>query len=166
MNKIIELNEGLIEESKKALKEIPFSKTVVKLMVIVALGENSISKVSELFGFSRNTLKSWVRGFSKHGIKGLEDKPRAGKKPKLTDFQQKYLLQLAGDYKEGYTLTKLKYKVAQKYGIEVHETTIFRILKKHGFSYITPRPKHYKQDENQVQEFKKKSIRNYKKQPE
>ena len=37
------------------------------------------------------------------------------------------------------------------------KSTVHRIMKKLDFSYITPRPKHYKQDPNDASEFKKKS---------
>ena len=47
MATIPELNKSLINKSKQALKEIPFSKITVKLKVISALENNSILKVSK-----------------------------------------------------------------------------------------------------------------------
>ena len=83
MNKIIELNETLINNAKQELKAIPFSKTTIKLKTIAALNNNSITKVAEVFGIRRNTIKSWIRRFSISGVEGLENKPRAAKKSKL-----------------------------------------------------------------------------------
>ncbi len=56
MQKISELTIGLIEKSYGGLKVVPFSKLSVKLRAIAALRDNSISKVSEVFGITRNTL--------------------------------------------------------------------------------------------------------------
>ena len=37
--------------------------------------------------------------------------------------------------------------------------TIYRLMRQLGFSYITPRKSHYKQNQKQAEEFKKKSSR-------
>jgi putative transposase len=166
MMRIKELNKELIIKSKEELSKTPSSKLSIKLKAIAALGNNSIGKVSEVFGFSRNTLKSWVRGFSKNGVEGLKDKQRQGRVAKLTAKQQQEILELVKNYKENWTLFKLQKEILVRYEIKISHMSIFRLLKKHGLSYVKPRPKHYKQDENQVQEFKKKATRNYKKQPE
>lgn len=41
------------------------------------------------------------------------------------------------------------------FSIEVSKSTAHRLMQKLGFSYITPRPVHNKQDKNKQEEFKK-----------
>ena len=47
--------------------------------------------------------------------------------------------------------------------IEVSKSTIHRLIRKLGFSHITSRPIHHKQDKEKLEEFKKNSDRNSKK---
>lgn len=158
MNKIIELNETLINNAKQELKAIPFSKTTIKLKTIAALDNNSITKVAEVFGIRRNTIKSWIRRFSISGTEGLETKPRAAKKSKLNEQRTKELIRLitASDG-QNWTLLKLQKLIQKKYGIEISKAGIWKILKKLGFSHITARPIHHKQDREKLEEFKKNS---------
>ena len=114
MNKIIELNETLINNAKQELKAIPFSKTTIKLKTIAALNNNSITKVAEVFGIRRNTIKSWIRRFSISGVEGLENKPRAAKKSKLNEQHTKELIRLITvSDGQNWTLLKLQ-KLIQK----------------------------------------------------
>lgn len=163
MIRITELNEELIIKAKEELDKISGDKIIIRLKAIIALKNNSLGTVCEVMGYSRNTIKSWVRGFSKDGVKGLEDKPKSGRATKLSTKQQQEVLELVKNYKEGWTLFRLQKEILVKFGIKISHMSIWRLLKKQGFSYITPRPKHYKQNENQVQEFKKKSGRDNKK---
>ncbi|MGL9681868.1 MAG: helix-turn-helix domain-containing protein [Wolbachia sp.] len=39
--------------------------------------------------------------------------------------------------------------------IKISKSTARRLMKKLGFTYITPPPVHYKQDQNKQEEFKK-----------
>jgi len=163
MIRISELNEELVVRAEEELNKISGDKIVIRLKSIVALKNNSLGTVCEVMGYSRNTIKSWVRSFSKYGVKGLEDKPKSGRATKLSTKQQQEVLELVKNYKEGWTLFRLQKEILVKFGIKINHMSIWRLLKKQGFSYITPRPRHYKQDENQVQEFKKKSGRAKKK---
>jgi transposase len=158
MNKIIELNETLINNAKQELKAIPFSKTTIKLKTIAALNNNSITKVAEVFGIRRNTIKSWIRRFSISGVEGLENKPRAAKKSKLNEQRTKELIRLITvSDGQNWTLLKLQKLIQKKYGIEISKAGIWKILKKLGFSHITARPVHHKQDKEKLEEFKKNS---------
>ena len=163
MNKIIELNEALINSAKQELKAIPFSKTTVKLRTIAALNNNSITKVAEVLGIRRNTIKSWIRKFSISGVEGLETKPKAAKKSKLNEQRTKELIRMitASDG-QNWTLLKLQKLIQKKYEIEISKAGIWKILKKLGFSHITARPVHHKQDKEKLEEFKKNSNRNKK----
>jgi len=164
MNRIIELNEALINSAKRELKLIPFSKTTIKLKTIAALNNNSITKVAEVFGIRRNTIKSWIRKFSISGIGGLETKPRAAKKSKLNEQRTKELIRMITDSDgQNWTLLKIQKLIQKKYGIEISKAGIWKILKKLGFSHITARPVHHKQDGGKLEEFKKNSSRNKRK---
>ena len=52
---------------------------------------------------------------------------------------------------------ELRERIAKEFNIELSLSTAYRAIKRLNFSYITPRPSHYKKDEKLVSEFKKKS---------
>lgn len=51
----------------------------------------------------------------------------------------------------------LRRVIEERFGIEYHERTIGKLLKALGFSHISARPRHPKQDSEVVQAFKKTS---------
>ena len=53
------------------------------------------------------------------------------------------------------TAKLLQKTIEDKMAIKVGIATIYRLIKSLGFSYITPRKYHYKQDKEEVAKFKK-----------
>jgi transposase len=163
MTRIKALRDNQIfEESEKLLKEIPFSKISIKLKGIAAIKNNNISKVSEVFGVSRNSLKSWVKNFDKDGLDGLKPKKRRSKKPKL-DESQKLEIKSWIDANPNLTLKEIRLKISDMFSISISSSGLWYNLKNMNLSYITSRPQHYKQDKIKSDEFKKNSTKNYKK---
>ena len=72
-------------------------------------------------------------------------------------------MQLIDSFKEkarrGQIATAIQIQQAyeQKCGFAVHKTTIYRLLERHQWRKIVPRPNHPKKDANAVDEFKKTS---------
>ncbi len=157
MSKIAALrNDELFEKSDKLLKEIPFSKISVKLKGIIAMKDNDISKVAKIFGVSRNTLKNWARNFDLYGIDGLRSKERKSRRPKLNEIQKQQVKSWI-DINPNLTLKELKLKISKEFSINISLSGLWYNLKGMNLSYITARPKHYKQDQEIFDEFKKNS---------
>ena len=155
-------NDKLFEKSDKLLKEIPFSKISVKLKGIIALKDNDISKVAKIFAVSRNTLKNWAKNFDLYGIDGLRSKERKSRKPKLNETQRQQVKSWI-DINPNLTLKELKLKISNEFSINISLSGLWYNLKGMNLSYITARPKHYKQDQEIFDEFKKNSTQNNKK---
>ncbi|MDR1333082.1 MAG: winged helix-turn-helix domain-containing protein [Holosporales bacterium] len=51
-------------------------------------------------------------------------------------------------------------KVQEICGKKISRSSMHREMQKLKYSYITPRPQHYKQDKEKVETFKKTSMRN------
>ena len=51
----------------------------------------------------------------------------------------------------------LKDMIEKKFKLKVSKSSVHNIMKSVGFSYITPRKSHYKQDKIAAENFKKKS---------
>ena len=155
-------NNKLFEESDKLLKEIPFSKISIKLKGILALKDNDISKVAEIFSVSRNTLKSWARNFDLYGIEGLRPKERRSRKSKLNKLQKQQVKSWV-ENDPNLTLKEIRLRISNKFSVNISLSGLWYNLKKMNLSYITARPQHYKQDKEIFDEFKKNSTRNNKK---
>ena len=54
------------------------------------------------------------------------------------------------------TIKEVKKKIEEEMKVKVSNTTVYNIIKSCGFSYQTPRPRHYKADKVAQEEFKKK----------
>jgi len=156
MAKIKALTNELLEKSDNLLKKIRFSKLSIKLKGIAALRNNSITKVAEVLSISRNTLKNWVKSFDAYGIEGLMLKPKSPKKTKLNNEQRDELASWIKN-NPNMTLKEIRIKIIKEFNIFMSQSGLWYLLKKMNLSYITPRPRHYKQNKDQFDEFKKNS---------
>ena len=62
-----------------------------------------------------------------------------------------------------FTLLKIQKIIKEKYGIKISHNGVWKMLKRLNYSHITARPKHYKQDKEKLEQFKKNSNRNQRK---
>ena len=137
MATIPELNKSLINKSKQALKEIPFSKITVKLKAISALENNSFLRFRKVFAVQRNTIKSWIRNFSINGIKGLEPKVKSSRRPKLNNKQIEDLQNWIRNNQGNFTILKIQEIIKEKYEITISHNGVWKMLKRLNYSHIT-----------------------------
>ena len=117
---------------------------------------------ARLGGMDRQTLRDWVHRFNQHGPDGLIDVKPSGRPAKLSADQKEVLRQLveAGPdrQKDGvarWRCVDLKRVVGQRFGVDLSEVSLGRVLKKLGFSHISARPRHPVQDPEAIAAFKK-----------
>lgn len=91
----------------------------------------TISEISRLSGFSRDTLHRWKRNYLKHGVAGLIEKPRAHHSyPYKTLLKiEKKIIQIRRKY--GFCAQKINLRLAKE-GITIHTRTVHKILKRNG----------------------------------
>jgi transposase len=99
------------------------------------------------------------RDFIAIGVEAFEDRKRGRKAPQLMSFEEEEAL-LSGlekAAKDGSMLVAAEIKAAweAKLGRPVHKTTLYRMLKRHGWRKVVPRPKHPKQNKDAGEAFKK-----------
>jgi transposase len=156
MHTIKQTHSEAIKRASEIITTIPFSKVTMKLQAIAAVSNCTISKVSEVFNVTNQTIKFWIRSFEKYGIAGLETKAKNPRKPKLTDAQKEQIKR-AIENDPNLTMKALKLMVLKEFKVEMSLVGIWKNVKKMNFSHITPRPLHYKQDKQKLEEFKKNS---------
>jgi transposase len=96
-------------------------------------GEITIKDMSKVCPFSERTLKYWLSHYRKKGMPGLRNKSRRPKShPRETSIRVKEeIISLRRENR--LCAIKLKWKL-EKHGIEVHERTIGKIIKKEGLT--------------------------------
>ena len=136
-----------------------------RLMSLAAIADGkNRAQAAEIGLMDRQTLRDWVHRFNAHGPQGLIDHKPSGRESCLTSEQKQELKQFVEEGPSNHVPGLVRWRridlaalVKQRFGVECHETTIGRILKELGFSHISPRPQHPRQDAQVIENFKKTS---------
>ena len=136
-----------------------------RLLALAAVCEGkSREEAARTGGMDRQTLRDWVHAFNGRGPEGLINRKAPGPRPKLSAAQKDELARIVetgpDPEKDGvvrWRCADLKHLVKERWNIELGEVSIGRILKELGFSHISPRPRHPKQEEGVIEAFKKTS---------
>lgn len=106
------------------------------------------SEAARLGGMDRQTLRDWVHRFNQYGPDGLLDLKPSGRPSKLSAEQKealKALVEAGPDpRKDGvarWRCVDLKRVVGQRFGVDLSEVSLGRVLKRLGFSHISARPR-------------------------
>jgi len=115
-------------------------------------------------GMDRQTLRDWVVRFNKQGPDGLRDIHAGGLPPRLSSERLAELAAIveAGPDREKDGVVRwrridLQRVVKERFGVEFCERYIGTILQRLGFSHMSARPRHPKQNGEIVEAFKKTS---------
>jgi len=115
-------------------------------------------------GMDRQTLRDWVHRYNAAGVAGLRDRPLPGRKPRLTPAQEAELAALveqgpdpASDGVVRWRRIDLQTQIERRFGIQMHERTVGKVLAKLGFRRLSVRPHHPEVDPAAQAAFKKTS---------
>ena len=119
-------------------------------------------QAAKIGGMDRQTLRDWVHRFNTEGPDGLVNRKPPGAAPKLTVEQKRALAALveAGPDVETDGLVRwrridLKQVIRERFGVDYHERSVSRLLHDLGFSHMSARPQHPKQNAKAMDMFKK-----------
>lgn len=122
------------------------------------------TEAARIGGMDRQTLRDWVHRFNERGPEGLKDDLARDKPRRLTTAQQAELAAIVetGPDRAVHGVVRwrrvdLQALVAERFGVAYHERTIGKLLKALGFSHVSARPRHPKQDGAVIAAFKKTS---------
>ena len=134
------------------------------LAIAAVLDGASREEAAKIGGMDRQTLRDWVIRFNEQGPDGLINIPSPGVPPKLNALHKAFLAQIV---EEGpipgihrvvrWRACDLIMRLHEQFGLSVSDDTIYRALKKLGFSHMSARPKAYKQNAEAMEAFKKTS---------
>lgn len=116
-------------------------------------------------GVGRQIIRDWVERFNAEGPDGLVTRKAPGAPCKLDDAHRAELVRIVErgpDFeKDGvvrWRLLDLAAWVWDSFGITISEATLSRELRALGFSKLSARPRHYDQDPDAMDAFKKTSL--------
>ena len=166
MPSAVTLREDYSAEDLRALARRSKAANQSRRLLSLAAVRDGMDRgaAAKIGGMDRQTLRDWVHRFNAAGSDGLVDNWTAGPKPRLSAQHLAALAKIveAGPdrQKDGvvrWRRVDLKRVIADRFGVDFHERYVGKLLKKLGFSHISARPRHPKQDERIVEAFKKTS---------
>lgn len=127
-------------------------------------------EAAKVGGVTVQIIRDWVLRFNADGPDGLKTRWGTGPKPKLTAEHRQALAEMVerGPIPAVHGVVRwrccdLAQELHKMFGVCVEETTIGRALRKMGYRKLSARPRHYAQNEYAVEDFKKPSLRSWRK---
>lgn len=166
MPKAIAIAEGWTsEELRRLAAETKHANQARRLLSLAAAKEGmNRAQAARIGGMDRQVLRDWVHRFNEHGPDGLIDNWAHGRPERLNAAQRAELSQLVTTGPDlaihkvvRWRRADLQKVIADQFGIVYHERSVGKILKRLGFSHMSPRPKHPEQDMAAIAAFKKTS---------
>jgi transposase len=136
------------------------------LALALVLEGGSREAAARAAGMDRQSLRDWVHRYNEEGLAGLRDRPRSGRRPRLTPEQE---AELATAVEQGpdpdrdgvvrWRRVDLRALIEARFAVRLHERTVGKVLRRLGFTRLSVRPKHPKADAAAQEAFKKASPR-------
>jgi transposase len=151
------LDDEVVLLAQDGLKKLGKSGLVAKkLQAIIAAKKHGITKTAEFYLITKKSLIKWIKELKEESLKALEVQAGRGRKFLLSKEQEQEIKQWI-ESNPNITIGHLRLMIVENMKVKLSPSTVHRLMQRLQFSYITPRPKHYKQDEKLKAEFKKKS---------
>lgn len=133
---------------------------------LTQVGPFHAAKIAELLQLSTPTIWAWVRQYNREGPEGLSRRGRGGRRWSFLSWEEELAL-LAGFEEralrgEVLTAKALCAEASRSAERQVSLGYVYRLLHRHHWRKLAPRPQHVKADLERQAEFKKNSLRSSK----
>jgi transposase len=132
----------------------------------------TVRTVAERVGSVPSSVVRWEKAFDRQGERGLDSKPQAGGKARLTKKQLARLTRqliagprVAGWHNELWTLSRVAQLIERTFGITYHISHVHRLLRQIGFSAQKPTRFARERNDEAIAHFQKKQWPAIKKSP-
>jgi transposase len=159
-----ELGAGELRREARRCRDGAASRRMLALALV--LEGSSREEAARHAGMDRQTLRDWVHRYNAEGLAGLRDRPRSGRRPRLTPGQA---AELAAAVERGpdpdrdgvvrWRRVDLRALIEARFAVRLHERSVGKVLDRLGFARLSVRPRHPKADEAAQEAFKKASPR-------
>jgi transposase len=119
-------------------------------------------------GVSATTVHRVIATYNRLGPEALETSGKGGRRHQYLTLQEEQAF-LAPFFRQAEcggiaTVAQIQHAFEERIGHEVDDSTIYRLLKRHGWRKLMPRPRHPKADPQTQEQFKKNFLRRWKRQ--
>lgn len=110
-------------------------------------------------GVSKGFVRKVIQQYNREGERELSKPGKGGRRNCYLSWEQEK--ELIDSFKEKAsrgqiaTAMQIKFVYERECGFTVHKTTIYRLMERHKWRKVVPRPSHPKKDPNAIDEFKK-----------
>jgi transposase len=147
----------LAERLKRASTRSEYQR--IQCVLIRATLGSSASEIAQLLGWSAATVHVLHSRWAKEGDAIFDVRPRGGRRNQhLSAEQEKALLapfEVRAQAGGMLTVSEIQRAYEQQVGKEVAPSTVYRLLDRHGWRKVVPRPRHPKADVAAQRAFKK-----------
>src|SRR3954466_9800662 len=152
---------GAVELRREARRCRDTAASRRMLALALVLEGASREEAARAAGMDRQTLRDWVHRYNAEGLAGLRDRPRSGRRPRLTPEQE---AELAAAVERGpdperdgvvrWRRVDLRALIEARFAVRLHERSVGRVRRGPGSARLSVRPKHPKADEAAQEAFK------------
>jgi transposase len=157
-----ELGAGELRREARRCRDAAVARRMLALALV--LEGSSRQEAARHAGMDRQTLRDWVHRYNEEGLAGLYDRPRSGRRPRLTPEQE---AELAAAVDRGpdpgrdgvvrWRRVDLQALIEVRFAVHLHERSVGKVLRRLGFARLSVRPKHPLSDPAAQDTFKKAS---------
>ena len=157
------LIEGDINEITTAMRECrdcAMYRRIQCVYLAMVNPEMATKEIAKATLFTTRRVNGIFAVYRSEGLAGLEDGRGGRNRQNLTLEQEvEFLEPFEQESQNGtiVTVDKIKKGYEEKIGKKVFDSTIYRLLNRHGFRRIVPYRRHKKADKQQQEDFKKTS---------
>ena len=164
MGRRADISAEMVEAARETVKKTRDAGQLRKAMSVVLVGAMGLTlpRVGELIGRSRATVARFHEEF-KAWMSGGQDKEKnwGGRRRAYLTFEEEKEF-LSGFFEVAsrggiLVVQEVRSALEKRLGHKVAETTVYRMLERHGWRKIVPRRRHPKANKSEQKEFKKNS---------
>jgi transposase len=146
-----------VEEVKRRMKTAPSALYRQRWLIIYTA--QVVPRTAEECGVSKATVHVLISTYNRLGIEAVETVGKGGRHHELLTWQQEreLLTPFFARAVEGQIASASEIQLAyeQRVGLPVHQSTVYRLLERHGWRKLLPRPRHPQADPEEQERFKK-----------
>ena len=154
-----------VEELQGIASKERHARELIRLrIVILAMQGRAAPEIAEVLGVSRRAAQNWVYRYNAVGLEGLRDRRGGAYRRRLSDDQQELLDEHvraeAMNPRSGYRRAEgIRCWIEREFGVAYTLPGVYAVLRRLGYSWLMPRPRHNKADLEAQEAFKKKRRR-------
>jgi transposase len=148
----MDLDAAGLRAAATRVRDVAASRRMLALAMV--LEGRTRTEAARAAGMDRQTLRDWVHRYNESGLEGLTNRAGTrGPRRKLTESQE---AEFAGWVQAGPNLAEhkvvrwrccdLRDEIARRFGVEMYERSVGKLLERLNFSRVSVRPRHPEQD--------------------